>query len=1001
MKSLYHHYKGYVIRKPAFSYDILFSTDSTTKNLDELVVELINNESFLNAIFWSSLDLYRAIIKYKEGLITEERAIKIFTSVKKYIIRGCTRSTPYGTLSGCAFLQFNENRVFGSNPKARIDIGLLEKIKFAIENDTHIKYHLKYSLNNTLYERGNYIKFLEQQWNSNKKEFKLSAIENTDYIREFCKRLQNKVLPINEIKDILRNEFDDEEIQNFTEALVDSGLLISELEIVFTSSNYLEDASNILKRLAKDGMQQIGIYISIFEKIQFCIDFINSNSHGLPLEEINLIEQLLSEVNIKTNQIFHIDLRVASINTENLDQAVIEDMFDAVDFLGKINPACLNTDKDLEEFKKLYRLRFESQEIPLTVALDNSCGIGFPVGDSIGSDFESQIFDFDNLNKNLKKSDGLFQIDWLWDKVESSSANYNVIELTSEDIKDKPNHLTNVPYNFSVVGSYGQDKNFFLQSVTNGSLSLLGRFAYLDAGIEELCEDIAKAEIAHQSDAILAEILFLPEGRVGNICRHPSFYEYEIPIITESALPPKNQIHVNDLLVSVVNNEIILRSKTLNKRIIPRLSNAHNFSNSAVALYRFLTSLQYQNFPTLGLRFNYAMNKKRFFPRIVYKNIILHRATWILTESDIKTILKAVSPQAELVSFLKTRQVSRFVVLVEHDNELFLDLENVSFQNLLIEELKASSSYVQLTEWIYDVGFGTNINQFVIPFKNTSSQPLQNSLPLPQDNSIVRRFSPGSEWLYLKIYCSAFISDDVLVSLSRTLSSLKNKSVLLEYFFIRYTDPHHHLRVRMKLFDIRLMSEALQFIQNQLSLFEEEGTIWKTSIDTYEREIERYGMIYMEDTERLFCYDSELILVLICDENFRENEINRVILAVLNIDNYLSTFNLSLKEKFLFCKKMEFAFEKEFDGQNKKYLYKKYRDFDSGLYSCYRENYMDEIFQIRTNIISMLRLSKDRISDYIHMSINRWFPGQQRLYEYMCYIFATKLYNRLLNEQYV
>lgn len=999
MKSLYHHYNGYVIRKPAFSYDILFSTDSTTKNLDELVVELINNESFLNAIFWSSLDLYRAIIKYKEGLITEERAIKIFTSVKKYIIRGCTRSTPYGTLSGCAFLQFNENRVFGNNHKARIDMGLLEKVKFAIENDTRIKYHLKYSLNNTLYERGDYIKFLEQQWNGNKKEFKLSAIENTDYIKEICRTLKHKSLPINKLKDILRNEFDDEEIQDFIEALIESGLLISELEIIFTSADYLGDVLNTLKRLAKEGVQQIGIYISIFEKIQYCIDFINSTSNGLPLEEINLIEQILSEINIATNQIFQIDLRVASNMAQKLDQAVVKDLSEAIDFLRKIDSANLAADKDLQEFKEFYRMRFESQEIPLTEALDNSCGIGFPVGNSIGSDYEGQIFDIDNLNK---KNGELFQIGWLWDKVESASADYTAIELTSEDIQDKGNHFTNLSHNFSVVGSYSQNKNFFLQSVTNGSaLSLLGRFAYLDAGIGELCRDIAKDDIEHEAGSILAEILFLPEGRVGNICRHPSFYEYEIPIITESALPPKNQIHVNDLLVSVVNNEIILRSKTLNKRIIPRLSNAHNFSNSAVALYRFLTSLQYQNFPTLGLRFNYAMNKKRFFPRIVYKNIILHRATWILTESDIKTILKAVSPQAELVSFLKTRQVSRFVVLVEHDNELFLDLENVSFQNLLIEELKASSSYVQLTEWIYDVGFGTNINQFVIPFKNTSSQPLQNSLPLPQDNSIVRRFSPGSEWLYLKIYCSAFISDDVLVSLSRTLSSLKNKSVLLEYFFIRYTDPHHHLRVRMKLFDIRLMSEALQFIQNQLSLFEEEGTIWKTSIDTYEREIERYGMIYMEDTERLFCYDSELILVLICDENFRENEINRVILAVLNIDNYLSTFNLSLKEKFLFCKKMEFAFEKEFDGQNKKYLYKKYRDFDSGLYSCYRENYMDEIFQIRTNIISMLRLSKDRISDYIHMSINRWFPGQQRLYEYMCYIFATKLYNRLLNEQYV
>lgn len=1001
MKSSYHHYDGYVIRKPAFSYDILFSTDSTTKDLDELVVELINNESFLNAIFWSSLDLYRAIIKYKEGLITEDRAKKILTSLKKYIIRGCTRSTPYGTLSGCTFLQFEENRVFGANHKARIDMGLLEKIKLAIESNANIKYYLQYTLNNTLYEKGNYIKFLEQQWNCNKKEFKLSAIENTDYIKVICKRLKNKFLPINEIKDIFRNEFDDEEIQNFTEALVESGLLISELEIVLTSADYLEDVLNTLRRLEKEGLQQVGIYIAIFEKIQNCIYFINSNSHSLPLEEINLIEQLLYEVNIMATQIFHIDLRVANNKTEHLDQAVIKNIFDAIDFLRKINAASLNADKDLEEFKKLYRLRFESQEIPLTVALDRSCGIGFPVGDSIGSDYESQIFDFGNSNNNLKKIDGLFEIDWLWDKLESVSANHTVIELTNEDIKDKHTHLTNLSYNFSVVGSYCQNNNFFLQSVTNGSaLSLMGRFAYLETGIKKLCEDIAKDEIEHETDAILAEILFLPEGRVGNICRHPSFYKYEIPIITESALPNKNQIYAQDLMVSVVNNEIILRSKTLNKRVIPRLSNAHNFTNSQLALYKFLSSLQYQGFPSIGFRSNYTKNKKRFFPRIVYKDIILHRATWILTESDIKTILKATSPQAKLVSFLKARQVCRFVVLVEQDNELFVDLENESFQNLIIEELKASTS-IQLTEWVYDVGFGANINQFVIPLKNTACQTLQNSLPLPLQNSVDRSFPPGSEWLYLKIYCSTFISDDLLVVLSYSLDNLKDKSVLSEYFFIRYTDPHYHLRIRMKILDIRLMSEALKFIQQQLRIFEEEGTIWKTSVDTYEREIERYGEIDIEDTERLFFYDSKLVLSFICDENFRDNEIDRIILAVLNIDNYLTFFNLKFQEKFLFCKKMEFAFEKEFDGQNKKDLYNKYREFSSTLYSQYRASHMNEIFQNRTNKISTLRLSKDRISDYIHMSINRWFPGQQRFYEYMCYIFATKLYNRLLNEENV
>ncbi|MFP3599691.1 lantibiotic dehydratase, partial [Chryseobacterium sp. SIMBA_029] len=99
----------------------------------------------------------------------------------------------------------------------------------------------------------------------------------------------------------------------------------------------------------------------------------------------------------------------------------------------------------------------------------------------------------------------------------------------------------------------------------------------------------------------------------------------------------------------------------------------HNFYNSESAAYKFLCAIQSQHQGNINLNINYSKTKKRFFPRINYQNIVLHRASWLLYESDINLIKKAENPLLELKKFFQNWNVSRFVVLVQGDNELFLD----------------------------------------------------------------------------------------------------------------------------------------------------------------------------------------------------------------------------------------------------------------------------------------------------------------------------------------
>lgn len=62
-------------------------------------------------------------------------------------------------------------------------------------------------------------------------------------------------------------------------------------------------------------------------------------------------------------------------------------------------------------------------------------------------------------------------------------------------------------------------------------------------------------------DSILAELVYLPESRTGNILMRPHIREYELAYMSDSDLPKDKMLYVSDLLLSVRNGKLHLRSK--------------------------------------------------------------------------------------------------------------------------------------------------------------------------------------------------------------------------------------------------------------------------------------------------------------------------------------------------------------------------------------------------------------------------------------------------------
>lgn len=978
-------YNRYIIRRSLFSYAILFD-GIETKNLDKVVNNLLQNDEFITSIYWSSPDVYDSIIEYKKGSLPEDKKNKLLQTLKKYAIRMSTRPTPYGTMAGVAMAyKDNGKNNLNSVRRARIDMELLSDIKKHIENNKVIKRHLKYKVNSTVSLISTQYRYQEIiSEDSNKSQF--SSIESNTAIDKIASL--SRFTDYQQISNLFADDFTPEEIYDFIDELINMQFLLSELQLSLTSDN-VRNIEKTLARLIKEGFSDAEIYLNVLKKIDACIATLEREPVGyLPKDEINEIKNLLISLGIQRKHLFHVDLNQGWKNGFKIDDRIFQNISQAFSICNNLNNQ-ETVYRDLETFKSIFRIRYDNQEVPLTQALDPEFGISFPATSEIGNIGINKLIDGITFNKtNISKSSE--KRNFIFDILERSKA--RIIDLDKCDLP-LPEELLKID-DFFVVGIFVKDY-FLLQNISISSVNaILGRFALFNTEIERLCHEISDRQSSKNPNAISAEIISIPNKRIANIARRAQFSEYEIPILGRVGNGAK-EILLSDIMVSIHNDEIILRSKLLNKRVIPRLSNAHNFITDENSFYKFLCGVAFQNQKKIGLQLDYAGSKKRYFPRIVYKNIILSRARWIIYEEEIKDIKTSSDPKSKLADFFKKWNVEKYIVLVQGDNELFLDISNDGYLFLLLDELK-NAKIVHLAEWLFPAN-GDIYEQIIIPLKSKDNTELQ--LPICHNQNLIQRqFIPGTEWLYFKIYCSTHISDELMqYVITPFLKEGVNNKLFNSAFFIHYTDPNYHIRLRIHLNDVAQYTDVIQKINSLLHKYIDDQKVWKIQLDTYVREIERYGADFIEDTEKAFFYDSVLVLKLL-HQNPVEDDI-RLFLAIKNIDYWLTLFNFSTINKLAFCKNMENVFLSEFSIEVKEHIKLQYRLFKEELYLFMKSDDANKEFGERQQQFQNLELDINRLSSYIHMSLNRWFPSDQRALEFMAYSFSAKYYNRLIHSK--
>jgi thiopeptide-type bacteriocin biosynthesis protein len=163
-----------------------------------------------------------------------------------------------------------------------------------------------------------------------------------------------------------------------------------------------------------------------------------------------------------------------------------------------------------------------------------------------------------------------------------------------------------------------------------------------------------------------------------------------------------------------------------------------------------------------------------------------------------------------------------------------------------------------------------------------------------------RKFICGSEWLYFKLYSGPKTLENILVcEIYPMLTDLIKNNLIDSFFFIRYTDPHYHIRLRLHFENTDNIGTVLQCFCHKLAEYIFDFLISNVIIDTYNREIERYRERYIIDVEWLFFHDSKFILDCILTHPEREQE--KWLISIKYIDSLFDKCGLSLSNKLDLC----------------------------------------------------------------------------------------------------
>lgn len=1001
----YDFYPELIIRTPMFSVSQLFQES-----------DFLTSPYFKEALFIASPDL--ATLIYSDGHLNSK---ELSLSITRYFNRMCFRCTPFGLFAGCSVAEWgNESKLILSDKTAlrrsRPDKDFLSKIITEINQLDIVFKQLQVSVNNTLYAIGKEYRIIERGEENG--EFRITSLAKNEALNYFIDLISGGDTNVASLmKKGQGFGFSEHESLKYLKMLMKNQVISPGTDKALTTNELLAYLDNFLHGIdIKEKNKQLLFWKRFMAELRVLLVLMDKNV----IENDVIYRQLVelagqSGIRQPSNRLIQVDYTHQG-SAGTVSYKTKKTLQKGIDVLTMISVA-ENDNHTFEQFKKRFLKKYEFQEIPLLLALDPEAGIDYMEGTSSFDDFLSKELVGANLKDNGKRPELSYNLKLIAQKYEQAViAGETVIELSDDDLNHMEKQDVILPTSTSVFFRlFGKDNVQIENTGGSSGVNLFTRFTDFDKELYRIAKEVANIEQDDAGECIIAEVIHEPEPRSANVNVFPPLRKYVIPYFSNSSIDPEYQIPLNDLLLSVSDGRLVLRSVRLNKIVIPKISSAYNYLKGS-PLFRFLGDSQNQGFSGLQFDFQKILPEKKFYPRLSYKNIVLSPAMWKIDLKELSTYDPLLSFD-KVQGFLKSKKLPQYFIISEGDNELLIDIEQEHLVMLWVD-LMRKRKVLLIKEFLFDKHAhaisnenGDFLNNQMIAIlinKNATGINRINRVTFNAAGEFQRNFSIGSEWLYYKIYCGIVSADKLLASHIRHLfMELKKRGLISSAFFIRYYDPDPHLRLRFQLRNTASVAEVIMIVRQILLEPEQSGQIWKIQTDTYSRELERYGAAMVE-SEKIFSADSTAILKILNLLPATENADIRFAIGIRMTSDLLNAIDYTLDKKIQFAKKMKTILKADCQIGN---------ETDKKINTYYRENGLkylsyissspakyEEILKQRS--LTVTRLCKkaqvkcefagtpdfidDLLASYIHMSINRFFADNQKVYEYIVYEYLFK-----------
>jgi lantibiotic biosynthesis protein len=908
--------------------------------------QLIERPEVREALFVASPGFHEHLGTWKKNPEAEHGA-KLERSLVRYLSRMAGRPTPFGLFAGYSVGEVGEHTRLRTGPRAtyqrhtRLDMDYACQLADAFSRAPELRPHIAHRPSTSLYRAHNQLRYAEGRLLAKNRAYHLVVVEPTDYLEATLARARAGARPEELARFLVEMDPDIslEEAGAYIGELIDSQILVSDLSPSVTGPEALPELISRLRQLPGTTP-----FTETLGAVQSCLEHLDRDGVGAPsaryLEVARMLGKLPAPVELP--RLFQVDL-VKPAPEARLGREVLRELERGVRVLHRILPS--PPQEPLDAFREAFTQRYEGRELPLLEVLDEESGIGFMKSHLPGAEASPLLAGLALGGGGGEGRQGfgeraaqlLHKLEHAW------STGAQSIDLSDEDVARLENKSRlPLPDSFMAMATVAAESeaelargrfHVRLHMVAGPSgANTLGRFCLGDAQLHEKVQEHLRAEEAFRDDALYAEIVHLPQGRVGNILARPVLRGHEITYLGHSGAPPEQRIEAADLRVSVHGRRIVLRSARLGREVIPRMTNAHNYGARGLGLYKFLCALAGQD-QCGGLQWNWGpLAHARFLPRLTHGRLVLSVARWNYWRDTLEGLGAVTGAQrfAAVQALRAEHRLPRFIALEEGDQLLPVDLDNVLSVDTLVQLIKdrprvtLAELYPRPEELCAEGPEGRFLHEVVVPFGRTRPTPAQRPaterphavVAAPRPEPFARSFLPGSEWLYARLYTGAATADRLLTEVvSPVVRAAFGTGNADGWFFIRYGDPDWHLRLRF-----HGEPERLHYLSQQLMAALREhyrdGLLWKVQLDTYEREVERYGgPEAMLLCERLFQADSEAVLQLLELLPGDEGADARWRLMLVGMDQLLSDLNLGLDTRQRLLTALREGFGREFHAE--------------------------------------------------------------------------------------